>query len=85
MELAKMQENDRADKLGNDDTSAENQKSVNEASSFNPFFPTYAFVMVYPLCLRYAYVCTIPLYMRDTHMRVCKLGSCKQEYRISSE
>ena len=26
---------DRADKLGNDDTSAEDQKSVNEISSFN--------------------------------------------------
>ena len=36
MELAKrMQENDRADKLGNDDTSAEDQKSVNEVISFN--------------------------------------------------
>ena len=31
MELAeRMQEKDRADKLGNDDTSAEDQKSVNE-------------------------------------------------------
>ena len=36
MELAKrMQEKDRADKLGNDDTSVEDQKSVNEVSSFN--------------------------------------------------
>ena len=36
MELAKrMQEKDRADKLGNDDTSAENQTSINEVSSFN--------------------------------------------------
>ena len=36
MELAKrMQEKDRADKLGNEDTSAEDQKSVNEISSFN--------------------------------------------------
>ena len=30
-----MQEIDRADKLGHDDTSAEDQKSVNEVSSFN--------------------------------------------------
>ena len=36
-------------------------------SSFNPFFPTYTFVMVYPVCLRYAYVCTIPMYMRYSY------------------
>ena len=36
MELAKrMQEKDKADKLGNDDTSAEDQMSINEVSSFN--------------------------------------------------
>ena len=36
MELSKrIQEKDRADKLGNDDTSAEDQKSVNEISTFN--------------------------------------------------
>ena len=36
MELSKrMQERDRADKLGNNDTSAEVQMSVNEVSSFN--------------------------------------------------
>ena len=36
MELPKrMQEKDRADKLGNDDTSAEDQKSANEVNSFN--------------------------------------------------
>ena len=36
MELSKrMHENNRTDKLGNDDTSAEDEKSVNEASSFN--------------------------------------------------
>ena len=36
MRLAKrMQEKYRADKLGNDDTSAEDQKSVNEVSCFN--------------------------------------------------
>ena len=36
MTLAKrMQGKDRADKLGNDDTLAEDQKSVNEVSSFN--------------------------------------------------
>ena len=36
MELSKgMQEKDRANKLGNGDTSAENKKSVNEVSSFN--------------------------------------------------
>ena len=36
MKLVKrMQEKDRADKLGNYDTSAEDQKSVNEVSSFN--------------------------------------------------
>ena len=29
-----MQEKDRADKLGNDDTSVEDQKSVTEVSSF---------------------------------------------------
>ena len=35
-ELAKrMWEKDRDDKLGNDDTSTEDQKSVNEVSSFN--------------------------------------------------
>ena len=36
MELSKrMQEKGRADKLGNDDTSAEDQKSGNKVSSFN--------------------------------------------------
>ena len=36
MELSKrMHEKDRAGKLGNDDTSAEDQKFVNEVSSFN--------------------------------------------------
>ena len=30
-----MQEKNTADKLGNDDTSTEKQKSVNEVSSFN--------------------------------------------------
>ena len=36
MELAKrMQEIDKADKLGNDDTPTEDQKSVNEVSSCN--------------------------------------------------
>ena len=36
MEIAKrMQEKDRADKLGDDDTSAEDQKSVDEVGSFN--------------------------------------------------
>ena len=36
MELAKrMQEEDRADTLGNDDTSAEDLKSLNEVSSYN--------------------------------------------------
>ena len=36
MQLAKrMPEEDRADILGNDDTSAEDQRSVNEVSSFN--------------------------------------------------
>ena len=36
MKLAKrMQQKDRPVKLGNDDASAENQKSVNEVSSFN--------------------------------------------------
>ena len=36
MELAKrIQEKDRTDKLCNDDTSAEDQKSINEVSSFN--------------------------------------------------
>ena len=36
MELAKrIQEKDRADKLGNVDTSADNQKSVNKVNSFN--------------------------------------------------
>ena len=36
MELAKrMKERDIADKLGNDDTLAKDQKSVNEVNSFN--------------------------------------------------
>ena len=36
MELPKiMQEKDRADKLGNDDTSEEDRKSVNEVTSYN--------------------------------------------------
>ena len=36
IELAKrVPEKDRADELGNDDTPAEHQKSVNEVSSFN--------------------------------------------------
>ena len=36
MELAKrMQEKDKSDKLGNDDASTEDQRSVNEVSSFN--------------------------------------------------
>ena len=38
IELAKrMQEKARADKLGNDDTSVEDQRSVNEISSFNEY------------------------------------------------
>ena len=42
---------------------------------FNPFFPTYAFVMVYPLCLRYAYVCMIPMCLCDAHVYVHS-GKC---------
>ena len=36
MKLAKrMQQKDKVDELGNDDTSAEDQRSINEVNSFN--------------------------------------------------